>query len=401
MNPVTRYVKEVEKNLSGMRRIATSAKIYKALSIKVDALEAKLGREPTDAEMEKLLAEFGAPADVAASYSAMGAPGPDMVERYLAAVERRLPKEQSKDIVAELREALTARIEAKEEALGHAASADDLAAILKEFGHPVVVASRYSGRDYLIGPNLYPWFWDAQRVGVGLVFAIVIAVTAARALAAEDVMQAMFNGIGGSIEAAIWMFGVITVVFIVMERTETDVRIARSWNPKRLPHDNIRPPKSLFDTLFALAFDAIFILWWGKVVDVTHLIPQGRSLDLSQAWAPVHAPIVALAVLMAAVHVSDILHPAWSRLRSAVSILGHIAGLAVLWVLFRSGPLVTLTPDGEQEAGERAAKLFQSVDAVMHIALGFAGLVWAIALGVEVWRQVKATRPAAPVGVAA
>jgi hypothetical protein len=326
----------------------------------------------------------------------------DLMDRYLATVERRLPKEQAKDIVAELREAIGSKIEAKESALGHPAEADDVAAILKEFGHPVVAASRYSGRDYLIGPNLYPWFWDAQRVGVGLVFAIVIAVTATKALAAERVIQAVFQGIGGAIEAAIWMFGVITVVFIVMERTKTDVHLARGWNPKHLPHDNIRPPRPLFDTLFALAFDAIFILWWVKVVDFTHLMPgRSYSVELSEAWAQVHTPVAVLALLVAAVHVSDIIHPAWSRLRSAVSMLGHVGGLAVLWVLFRAGPLVALTPAGEQEAGARAAKLLQGVDTGLHVALGVAGLIWAIGLGVEVWRQVKATRPAAQIGVAA
>ena len=79
----------------------------------------------------------------------------------------------------------TSRIEAKQAALGHAANADDIATILKDFGHPVVVASRYSGRDYLIGPNLYPWFWDAQRVGVGLVLALGLIVLGGRALGAD------------------------------------------------------------------------------------------------------------------------------------------------------------------------------------------------------------------------
>jgi len=403
MNPVTRYVKDVEKNLSGMRRIGISAKIYKALSIKVDALEAKLGRELTDAEMEALLAEFGAPADVAASYSAMDAPMPDLVERYLAAVERRLPKEQSKDIVAELREGLTAKMEAKEAALGHAASADHVAAILKEFGHPVVVASRYSGRDYLIGPNLYPWFWDAQRVGVGLVFAIVIAITATKALAAESVMRAVFQGIGGAIEAAIWMFGVITVVFIVMERTKADVHFARTWNPKRLPHDNIRPPRPLFDTLFALAFDAIFILWWTKVVDFSLTLPtRGEELEgvhLSPVWAQVYLPILGLALLTAAAHVADIVHPGWSRLRSAVSIAGHVGGLVVIGVLLQDGQqlLAASVPGNET----RAVEVAWFAGGPFKLVLGFIGAFWAIGLGVEVWRQVKATRPAAPAAVAA
>ena len=394
MNPVIRYVKEVERSLSGARRIQTSAKIYKALSIRVDALEEKLGREPTDAEMEALLAEFGAPAEVAARYSEMVAPMHDLVERYLAAVERRLPEKQAKDITAELGEALTGKIEAKEAALGHTASADDVAGILKEFGHPVVVASRYSGRDYLIGPQLYPWFWDAQRVGVGLVFAIVIVIAAVRALGSDRAMSVVIRGVGGALEAAIWMFGVITVVFIVIERTSTDVRIAKGWNPKRLPQDNIRTPKPLFDSLFALAFDAIFILWWVKVVDFPNDVPgRGNSMELhfSQAWDQVHTPVLVLALLTAAVHLADVVHPAWSRLRAVVSILGHVGGLAVLWVLFRAGPLVSVT--GAAEEGERSAQLAATVNTLFYPVLFFVGLAWAIGMGVEIWRLVQSIKP--------
>jgi len=315
----------------------------------------------------------------------------DLMERYLAAVERRLPKEQAKDIVAELREAIGSKIEANEEGLGRAANADEVAAVLKEFGHPVVVATRYSGQDYLIGPNLYPWFWDAQRTGVGLVFAIVIAIASVKAFAAERPMQAVMQGIGGAIEAAIWMFGVITVVFIVLEQTKTDVRIAQGWNPKALPHDNIRKPKPLFDSVFALAFDAIFILWWTKVVHFPNAFPwqgnRGLELHLSDAWTPFQTPILILALVVAAVHVADILHPAWSRLRSLVSIAGHIAGIAVAGMLYRARPLVDviMSPGAEDRTHE--------LNLIFEIGLGLAVLGWAIGLGVEVWRVIQATRP--------
>lgn len=328
----------------------------------------------------------------------------DLTDRYLAAVERRLPKEQAKDIVAELREAIASKIEASEETLRTPANDDEVAAILKGFGHPVVVASRYSGRDHLIGPQLYPWFWDAQRVGVGIIFALVIIVSAVRALASDRAMAIVITGVGGAIEAAIWMFGVITVVFIVLERTKADVKIAQGWNPKTLPQDHIRAPRPLFDSLFALAFDAIFILWWIKVVDFPNDVPgRGNSMELhfAEAWAQVHTPILVLALATASVHIADIVHPAWSRLRAVVSILGHVGGLAVLWVLFRAGPLVSVTSAAEE--GERAAELADTINGMFGPALGIVGLFWAIGLGVEIWRLIQSIRPkrSPPVGAVA
>jgi hypothetical protein len=320
----------------------------------------------------------------------------DLVPRYLAAVERRLPKEESKDIIAELKEAVASKIEAKEAQLRRPAEADDVAAVLKEFGHPVVVASRYSGRDHLIGPQLYPWFWDAQRVGVGLVFVVGIIIAAVRALESDRAMSVIIQGIGGAVEMAIWMFGVITVVFIVMERTKANIQIAKGWNPKTLPEDHIRQPKPLFDSVFALAFDAIFILWWVKVVDFPNDVPgRNNSMELhfAEAWAQLHTPILVLALLTAAVHAADIVYPAWSRLRAVVSILGHIGGLAILWVLFRAGPLVSVTASAAES--QRALELANTINRFFDPVLGFIGLFWAIGMGVEVWRLIQSVRPKA------
>jgi hypothetical protein len=325
----------------------------------------------------------------------------DLIPRYLSAVERRLPKEESKDIIAELKEAIASKVESKEAQLGRPAETDDVAAVLKEFGHPVVVASRYTGRDHLIGPQLYPWFWDAQRVGVGLVFVVGIIIAAVRALESDRTMSVIIQGIGGAIEMAIWTFGVITVVFIVMERTRANIQIAKGWNPRTLPDDHIRKPKPLFDSVFALAFDAIFILWWVKVVELPNDVPgRNNSMELhfSEAWAQLHTPILVLALLVAAVHVADILHPAWSRLRAGVSILGHIGGLAVLWVLFRAGPLVSVT--AAEAESQRALELAHTINGFVSPVLAFVGFFWAIGMGVEIWRLIQSVRTAPAASVA-
>jgi hypothetical protein len=66
----------------------------------------------------------------------------DVIERYLEAVAAQLPVEDREDIVAELRDLILSRIEAREEELGRALSDDEKEAILHEIGHPLVVAAR-------------------------------------------------------------------------------------------------------------------------------------------------------------------------------------------------------------------------------------------------------------------
>jgi hypothetical protein len=330
----------------------------------------------------------------------------DLLERYLSAIERKLPKAQAKDIVAELREVLSAKIEAREAELGHPAKADDVAAILKAYGHPVVAASRYAGFDYLIGPNLYPWFWHVQRIAVGLAIAIAFGIVAVKALGSEEPFRAAMRGFNGAIEAALITFGVVTAMFIAAERTKLDMKWAEKWDPKALPRDHIRQPKSMFETAITLVFDIIFLLWWVKVVQFPAEIPvrdtASVGLAFSPAWAAIYWPVLALMVAVTVVHIADLVHPAWSRLRSVVSIAGHACGMAILWVLFHARPLIEVTPLNGATP-EDVDKIFRTVDGILHIALGVMALAWAVAIGIEVWRIWRTARPttlpAAPHGL--
>ena len=67
----------------------------------------------------------------------------DMLEDYLRAVSRLLPKDKRDDIIAELRDEILTRIEAKEEELGRTLTPDETEQLLRDFGHPIVVAARY------------------------------------------------------------------------------------------------------------------------------------------------------------------------------------------------------------------------------------------------------------------
>jgi hypothetical protein len=324
----------------------------------------------------------------------------DLVERYLASVERRLPKETAKDIVAELRDALAGRIEAKEAELGRAASADEVAAVLKGFGHPVVVASKYAGQDYVIGPNYYPWFWHVQRIAVGAAVAIAFGISAIRALGSEEPMRAVMRGINGAVEAGVWAFGVVTILFILAERFRLDMTWADKWDPKSLPREHVRQPKGLVETAFTLVFDVIFLLWWVKIVQFPNELPmrEGASaaIAFSPAWDAVWWPVLVLAVGVTLVHLADLVRPAWSPLRSVLSIIGHAWGIGVLWVLYRAQPLIVVTPVSGADV-EEVERVFRIIESIVNVSMGVAALVWAVSIGVEVWRLWRSARPGAAV----
>ncbi|MDZ4374048.1 MAG: hypothetical protein U1C74_21850, partial [Phenylobacterium sp.] len=123
----------------------------------------------------------------------------DMIDRYLNAVAAQLPQDERADIVAELRDLILSRFEAKEEELGRALGEDEQEAILREIGHPLVVAARYrKGPDSLVGPELFPSWLFGVKAGL-LVLGAVYAITLFIRLisGADDAGQAIAHAFHG------------------------------------------------------------------------------------------------------------------------------------------------------------------------------------------------------------
>ncbi|MDZ4762297.1 MAG: hypothetical protein SGJ21_14635 [Alphaproteobacteria bacterium] len=393
MEIIWRYVKRVKKSLPTGRRIQQVGELYTTLKQKLATEELALGRKATTEEVDAMLSAYGQPEAVAARISISGPGSHLLVERYLAAVGRRLPPGQQSDIVAELREAITAKIETVEGGTGATASKADVSDILKSFGNPLIVASRYTGRDHLIGPDLYPYFWPAQRAAIGVGLIVVIAIASVRALGMDEPARMIPHVLNDAFHLAIFALGAVTGVFVGLDRTGAGVKLVAGWNPALLPDDHVRAPKGLFDSVFALAWDAIFILWWVKAVTFPNQLPGrsgegGASLLLSDAWAPLYLPVLALALLTAAVHVADILHPGWSRLRATVSMAGYGAGLVLLWVLIRAGSLVEVVG-----VGEGAERLQRLANGSALWVLSIVAFVWTCALCLEGWRLLNGFHP--------
>src|SRR5579875_1893492 len=97
----------------------------------------------------------------------------DLVEDYLHFVALLLPRAQREDIVAELRDTILTRIEAREAELGRKLTPDETEQVLREIGHPLLVAARYrEGPQHLVGPALYPYWAFAVKLALTIVAAL-------------------------------------------------------------------------------------------------------------------------------------------------------------------------------------------------------------------------------------
>lgn len=160
----------------------------------------------------------------------------DMIDRYLDAVAAQLPQDERADIVAELRDLILSRFEAREEELGRALTEDEQEAILREIGHPLVVAARYgSGPQHIVGPELFPWWMFGVRAGLIAIVVITALGALVRVLVGDvEVGRAIGQAFHSIFNGAIMLVGFATVAAFIIERQKEKPRFLREWRVKDL-----------------------------------------------------------------------------------------------------------------------------------------------------------------------
>src|SRR3979490_1442278 len=110
----------------------------------------------------------------------------EIVDRYLKSVKNCLSAAQADDIIKELSENISSQIEDKEGELNRPLTETEIEAILKQHGHPRLVASRYRQEQrsvsfdrQIIGPALFPFYIRVLKFNLGLTSVVVLVIFAA------------------------------------------------------------------------------------------------------------------------------------------------------------------------------------------------------------------------------
>lgn len=266
-----------------------------------------------------------------------------LLRRYLEAVAVWLPAGQRNDIAAELAEDLRSRIDEQENALGHALTEDELAAILKQRGRPLAVAGSYSRERYLIGPALFPIYRFLLKLVILWIefplFAFIIGPL--NTIGSPHPIGAVFQTLSSYLLAAIVSFTAITAIFASLERHPP--LLACDWDPKRLCTFTV--PKAILDAdpatwarglaqvvssiVFAIG-GQIALEYWRRF----HFAPFGPGLDpvLHIAYW-----LVICSLLLGAVQgVTVMILPGQVRLRAALRLANAVLSLAVVAIFFQA-----------------------------------------------------------------
>ena len=158
-----------------------------------------------------------------------------LIDRYLAAVAAQLPAAGRDDVTAELRDDIMSRIEARQAALGRDLTDNEVEVILREIGHPLVVAARFgSGPQHLIGPELFPWWLFSVKVGLIVLVAVTIFAAIIKVISGQDVGQAVGQGFAGLFSGAMTLIGIATTAGYIIERQADKPSFITNWRVQDL-----------------------------------------------------------------------------------------------------------------------------------------------------------------------
>lgn len=214
----------------------------------------------------------------------------ELIDRYVYAVTRHMPKGQRQDVAEELQ--TTIQDMAASHAKSGKPSKEDIEAILKQMGRPETLALKYGqGPMYLIGPKWFALYWQTLKQLVTIVPPIVAAVMLAVNIAqGVGLLGAILGAIGLAATVVVYIGFWVTLIFVVIERTGANPNEfgGDAWEPNALPELPAKRQVSKFESAVALATIAATALFAAGATLITVAGEHAPILNpaLWQFWMP-------------------------------------------------------------------------------------------------------------------
>jgi hypothetical protein len=291
----------------------------------------------------------------------------DLLDHYLRTLRIFLPRDQRDDIVRELAEEIRAQVEEQEATLGRPLDRSEQAAIIVQYGHPLLTAARYRPQRYLVGPVLFPYYWLLLRVVLALVIAghlIGALVLVANGAPAAELGQVLENMIGTSLKVIGWITALAALGDFCLSRS----RVLEKWNPLApshpalIAHETARQALGHVSTAIPGArphvrhlsahsagsrrdpslagFVGVLVLsaWWLAGLRFPHLFfgPGAASLDWGGAMDRLYPVLVVAQLTMLVEAFVRLTRPEDTRIRRWARAVWLIGGWAFIYVVATS-----------------------------------------------------------------
>ncbi len=334
----------------------------------------------------------------------------DLIERYLQAVRPLLPKAQQDDILAEVSEDLRSQIEDREADLGRELNEDEVAAILKKRGRPVNVASAYLPQQYLIGPTWFPLYkFVLKLVMLWVQLPVMLWIVAPTIYFTSPDPESALLGLAGRLPAAaITTFGVITFIFVCVERFQFGAlrKSLDNWDSRSLPPiipvtAQIQPKLRSVAIGELVSGIGVSLAWVYFVRFHPSVNLDVIQMSLAPVWRDNFWPILLLLMSGIPVGCIGLFRPLSERLHSSLRLAIHAGTLIFLAAIVKAGTWIEIT------SSKRSAAQVTEILRGYNLGIRIAFLVITIIVLVEIVQEirrmmsVKTPRPWAANGLAA
>ena len=296
-----------------------------------------------------------------------------VIERYLIAVKMFLPRAAQRDIIDELSEDIRSRTDDRETELGRPLTTAEQEQIVKELGHPALLAGRYGPRRQLISAEVFPFYWLVLRLALSVgvaVHALTAIVMMVQGKAGEALHAALRIP-----STAFLQFGVITIVFALLDRSGVLARAGQTWDVRMLPAPP--PSPSRVPPVVEIALAAVFWVYWFSALRTPFLLfgPGAAGVAFAPIWQALYVPMLLLALADLARRIFELVRPQSARGRLVARLIVGAMALGVLAMLVRAGEWLVLTDAPRTAANLRTLHMVNQAFPWVFVIAGITVIV--------------------------
>ena len=305
----------------------------------------------------------------------------ELLDRYVHSVKTMLPPEKMEDIAAEIRSNLESLAEDRAAGLGRDLRPAEMSAMLKERGHPALVAIPYRDprRRGLISPVLFPLYWFTVRAAfaVWVTIRVIIAVFVFQGdTPAGQILWTLGRDI---LLAAFFIASGLLWIFALWEYLEFKYRFSERWEPESLPPvpAPVRQPQPRPRPAREMIRGVAWLTFWAMALFVPELswIWGGRGVFVpSDTLSAMRLPFLLLAIAGTCQNWLKFTRFAAAEWRRLLRIALIVTGWGMTYLLLRAGDVLVAGPNWDPTEAKPLATMTQMTAGVLVLVCVFGGL---------------------------
>ncbi|WP_049723396.1 hypothetical protein [Gilvimarinus polysaccharolyticus] len=272
------------------------------------------------------------------------------LERYTFAVKSHLPPSVRNDVADELLSDLQDECDYREESLGRPLTDDEVKTLLRERGHPMLVAADFQPRPTLVSESLFPVYLQLLQWMVIAIAVLQVCFAGVELIGQGDVRfwQALPQTLWSILHQSLYGFAWLTLIFYLLGESVSRTDLFKRWKPDSLPNVVTQGEYiSRTGSAFELVVTVYFTAW------LNHVIPQSLgeqpiALIFSEQWATLLPWINTVLIVGMLISVTKLLSPYWTRRKILTELALSVATLIIMATIYRwDSPLAIMIGSGD------------------------------------------------------